>query len=90
MFALAISTGFIYSHVVALELTIRQLLIKDNADFSLMVIKILATSMMILLATKKILAIIAIMLPDHGGGADLTKGMKECECMYGFFCVFCD
>jgi hypothetical protein len=55
-----------------------------------MVIKILATSMMILLATKKILAIIAIMLPDHGGGADLTKGMKECECMYGFFCVFCD
>jgi hypothetical protein len=55
-----------------------------------MVIKILATSMMILLATQKILAIIAIMLPDHGGGADLTKGKTECEYMYGFFYVFRD
>ena len=23
-------------------------------------------------------------LPEHGGGMDLTKGVKECECIHGF------
>ena len=27
-------------------------------------------------------------LPEHGGGMDLTKGVKECEYIHGFSLVF--
>ena len=27
-------------------------------------------------------------LPEHGGGMDLTKGVKECEYVHGFSLVF--